>query len=43
MLVTASDDHKVIQHYLDFDAVFYISKSFDFNSILQAILDMLAK
>lgn len=43
VLITASDDQKVIQQCLDFGALSYISKPFDFNSILKVISDILAK
>lgn len=43
VLITASDDQKVIQQCLDFGAMFYISKPFNFNTILKIVSDLLAK
>jgi len=43
VLITASDDQKVIQQCLDHGASSYISKPFDFNGVLKAITDILAK
>jgi len=43
ILVTASDDQKVIQQCLDFGASSYISKPFNFNNILKIVSDVLAK
>ena len=43
LLITASDDQKVIQQCLDFGAISSISKPFDFNNVLKAISDILAK
>lgn len=43
VLVTASDDQKIIQQCLDFGASSYISKPFNFNNILKVISDVLAK
>lgn len=43
ILITASDDQKVIQQCLASGASSYISKPFDFNTILKAISDLLAK
>jgi two-component system chemotaxis response regulator CheY len=43
LLITASDDQKVIQHCLDSGAISYISKPFDFNNVLKTISDILAK
>lgn len=43
VLVTASDDQKVIQQCLDHGALSYISKPFDFKSILKIVSDLLAK
>ena len=43
ILITASDDQKVIQQCLDGGASSYISKPFDFNGVLKAILDISAK
>ena len=43
VLITASDDQKVINQCLEEGATTYISKPFDFNSVLKAINDILAK
>jgi two-component system chemotaxis response regulator CheY len=43
ILITASDDQKIIKQCLDSGASSYISKPFDFNSVLKAITDLLAK
>jgi two-component system chemotaxis response regulator CheY len=43
ILITASDDQKIIQECLDNGASSYISKPFDFNVVLKAITDTLAK
>jgi len=43
ILITASDDQKIIQDCLDSGAASYISKPFDFNGVLKAITDILAK
>jgi len=43
LLITASDDQKVIQQCLDLGAISSISKPFDFNNVLKAISDILAK
>ena len=43
ILITASDDQKIIQQCLDSGALSYISKPFDFNNVLKAISDILAK
>ncbi|MEX0862383.1 response regulator [Nitrosopumilus sp.] len=43
ILITASDDQKVIQQCLEHGASSYISKPFDFNGVLKAITDILAK
>jgi two-component system chemotaxis response regulator CheY len=43
ILITASDDQKIIKQCLDNGASSYISKPFDFNSVLKAITDLLAK
>ena len=43
LLITASDDQKVIQQCLDSGATSFISKPFDFNNVLKAISDILAK
>ena len=43
ILITASDDQKVIQQCLDSGASSFISKPFDFNNVLKAISDILAK
>lgn len=43
ILITASDDQKVITQCLDEGATTYISKPFDFNGVLKAINDILGK
>lgn len=43
ILITASDDQKIIQACLDSGATSYISKPFDFNNVLKSISDILAK
>jgi two-component system chemotaxis response regulator CheY len=43
LLITASDDQKVIQQCLDSGAISSISKPFDFNNVLKTISDILAK
>ena len=43
ILITASDDQKVIKECLDSGATSFISKPFDFNNVLKAISDILAK
>ena len=40
VLITASDDQKVINQCLENGATSYISKPFDFNSVLKAITDI---
>ena len=43
ILITASDDQKIIKECLDNGASSYISKPFDFKIVLKAIDDTLAK
>ena len=43
ILITASDDQKIIRECLDCGATSYISKPFDFKGVLKAIADILAK
>jgi len=43
ILITASDDQKIIKQCLASGALSYISKPFDFNGVLKAITDILAK
>ena len=43
ILITASDDQKIIQQCLDSGAISFISKPFDFNNVLTVISDILAK
>ena len=43
ILITASDDQKIIQQCLASGASSYISKPFDFNSILKGISELLVK
>ena len=43
ILITASDDQKIIQECLTNDVSSYISKPFDFKLVLKAITDVLAK
>jgi two-component system chemotaxis response regulator CheY len=40
ILITASDDQKVINSCLECGASSYISKPFDFNSVLKSITDL---
>ncbi|MBI1663248.1 MAG: response regulator [Nitrosopumilus sp.] len=40
ILITASDDQKVINQCLTSGATSYISKPFDFNSVLKSINDI---
>lgn len=40
VLITASDDQKIINDCLECGATSYISKPFDFNSVLKAINDI---
>ena len=40
ILITASDDQKVINSCLELGASSYISKPFDFNSVLKSITDL---
>ncbi len=41
ILITASDDQKIIQQCLDYGASSYISKPFDFKSVLKSIKDLI--
>jgi two-component system chemotaxis response regulator CheY len=41
ILITASDDQKIIQQCLDHGASSYISKPFDFNAVLESIKSLL--
>ena len=41
ILITASDDQKVIQQCLDSGASSYISKPFDFNGVLESIKSLI--
>jgi len=41
ILITASDDQKVIQQCLDHGASSYISKPFDFNGVLESIKSLI--
>ena len=41
ILITASDDQKVIQQCLEHGASSYISKPFDFNGVLESIKTLL--
>ncbi|MBC8502356.1 MAG: response regulator [Nitrosopumilus sp.] len=41
ILITASDDQKVIQQCLDGGASSYISKPFDFNGVLESIKSLI--
>jgi len=41
ILITASDDQKVISQCLEHGAVSYIAKPFDFNSVLKTIATIL--
>ncbi len=43
ILITASDDQKVINQCLECGASSYISKPFDFNGVLKTITKILAK
>ena len=43
ILITASDDQKVINECLERGATSYISKPFDFKGVLKVITDILAK
>ncbi len=43
ILITASDDQKIINQCLEHGALSYIKKPFDFNAVLNAITDVLAK
>lgn len=43
IIITASDDQKIINQCLESGALSYISKPFDFNGVLKAITDILAK
>ena len=43
ILITASDDQKVINQCLEYGTASYISKPFDFNCVLKAITEILAK
>jgi two-component system chemotaxis response regulator CheY len=43
ILITASDDQKTIRQCSDSDASSYVSKPFDFNTVLKGISDILAK
>ncbi len=43
ILITASDDQKTINQCLDHGASSHISKPFDFNAVLKAITNVLAK
>jgi two-component system chemotaxis response regulator CheY len=43
ILITASDDQKIIKDCIDNGACSYISKPFDFKIVLKAIEDTLAK
>ncbi len=43
ILITASDDQKIISQCLENGASSYISKPFDFNGVLKAIDDISAK
>ncbi|NNM35748.1 MAG: response regulator [Nitrosopumilus sp.] len=41
ILITASDDQKIIQQCLDNGASSYISKPFDFNGVLESIKSLI--
>ena len=41
ILITASDDQKIIAECLKIGAKFHISKPFDFNSVLKSITELL--
>ncbi len=43
ILITASDDQKIINQCMESGASSYISKPFDFKGVLKAISDLLAK
>ncbi len=43
ILITASDDQKIINQCLNHGASSHISKPFDFNAVLKAITNILAK
>ncbi len=43
ILITASDDQKIISQCMGSGASSYISKPFDFNGVLKAITDILVK
>lgn len=43
ILITASDDQKIIQECMSHGALSYISKPFDFKVVLKGIDDVLAK
>ncbi len=43
ILITASDNQKIINQCLESGALSYISKPFDFNGVLKTITDILAK
>ena len=43
ILITASDDQKIINQCLEQGALSHIRKPFDFKSVLKAITDVLAK
>ncbi len=43
ILITASDDQKIINQCLEHGALSYIKKPFEFNAVLNAITDVLAK
>ncbi|QUC65146.1 response regulator [Nitrosopumilus sp. K4] len=43
ILITASDDQKIISSCMNAGAMSYISKPFDFNKVLQSINDVLGK
>ena len=43
ILITASDDQKVINECLKNGAISYISKPFDFNTVLKSIKEILEK
>ncbi len=43
ILITASDDQKIISQCMKSGASSYISKPFDFNGVLKVITDLLAK
>lgn len=43
ILITASDDQKIIKQCMDSGASSYISKPFDFNNVLKTITDLLVK